>query len=169
MTYNPERVILDDMDAKEFVEWDSRFSIGIPQIDAQHKQLILMTNKLYKACQYSGDSAKEQFRATIREAVGYIRYHFTSEEKIMERIEYPGMEDHKREHRDFIQEVLEQVKDFEEGKRFVPHMFVRFLRDWVLSHIALTDTYLGEYLLHQRRGDFSEGYAQGGTAKPASE
>ena len=134
------------MDAKEFVEWDARYSIGIPLIDDQHKQLILMTNELYKACRYGGLEAKEQFKATVHKAVRYVKYHFSTEEQIMAKINYPIMDPHKKGHKDFVQELLCQVRDFEEGKRFVPYLFVRYLRDWVLSHIALTDSHIGEYL-----------------------
>jgi hemerythrin len=131
----------------EFVSWDDRFSIEIPLIDRQHKQLVAMTNQLFEACQGGGEPAKEQFKKTVREAVDYVKYHFSTEEQIMEKLLYSGFAAHKKEHTDFSQEVLSNVQAFEEGKKFVPNQFVRFLRDWILSHIAMTDSKLGEFLL----------------------
>jgi hemerythrin len=106
-----------------------------------------MTNNLYSACQYSNETAKEEFKKTVHNAVKYVKYHFSTEEQIMEKVSFPEFQDHKKQHTDFTQEVLNEVKAFEEGKKFVPNQFVRFLRDWVLSHIAITDSKLGEFLV----------------------
>jgi hemerythrin len=135
------------MAEQKFVEWDDRFSVGIPLVDSQHKQLIVMTNALYLACSYNTAAAKAQFQNTVHQAVAYVKYHFSTEEQIMEKTAYPGMADHKKQHADFVQTVFDNVKAFEEGKNFVPNQFVRFLKDWVLSHIAITDSKLGDFLI----------------------
>ena len=132
---------------EKFVEWEERFSVGVPLIDSQHKQLIAMTNELHNACRTDETLAKEQFGSTVREAVAYVKYHFSTEEQIMEKIAYPVIAEHKKIHAEFVQEVLKNVKDFEGGKKFVPNHFVRFLRDWILSHVALNDSKLGAYIV----------------------
>ena len=141
----------------KFVEWDDRYSIFIPVVDDQHKRLIDMTNQLHNACRLGDSSAHEQFRLTIREAVSYVKYHFSTEEQIMETTAYPGFADHKKIHTEFAQEVLKNVSAFEEGKKFVPNQFVRFLRDWVMSHIAFVDSKMGEYIVElQKSGELSK-------------
>lgn len=135
------------------IEWEDRYSVGIPLIDSQHKQLIITTNELYKACQFGTELLKEQFKKTAQETVTYVKYHFSTEEQIMEKTAFPEISAHKKHHAEFIQKVLKDVTDFENGKKFVPHQFVRFLRDWVLSHIAIVDSKLGDYLLDlQKKG-----------------
>ena len=135
------------MKEQNYVKWDDRYSIGIPLVDNQHKQLVVLTNELYKACHFSNEAAKEKFRKAIREAVAYVKFHFSVEERIMEKADYPEYAVHKKHHIEFIQEILNNVMAFETGKRFVPRQFAKFLWDWILSHIAITDSKLRDHLL----------------------
>jgi hemerythrin len=144
---------------ENFITWEDRFSIGVPLIDSQHKQLIATTNDLYKACLFNDEYAKEQFRTTVRDAVAYVKHHFSTEEQIMEKVGFPGIAEHKKIHAEFALEVLRNVEEFEKGQKFVPNQFVRFLKDWVLSHIAVIDIYLGHFIV-DRQSIKQEGIAR---------
>ncbi|MDR1025219.1 MAG: bacteriohemerythrin [Treponema sp.] len=134
-----------------FVEWDDRYSVGIPLIDEQHKELIRLTNELYQGCLTGDDEAREFFFNAARGATDYVKYHFSAEERMMENIKYPYLAEHRRRHEDFIIKVLEDVKSFQGGRKFVPNNFVRFLRDWILSHIAIEDTRYARYIMELKR------------------
>ncbi|MDR1868069.1 MAG: bacteriohemerythrin [Treponema sp.] len=121
------------------VEWDERFSVGIDAMDNQHKKLFELTNNLYAACLKGKDAVNKYFYEVIHETVDYIRFHFTAEERILEQIQYPRLVEHRKEHEAFVQRVLNDVKEFEDGRAFVPNAFVRFLKDWILTHIAVSD------------------------------
>jgi hemerythrin len=149
------------MTDKEFVEWHNSYSIGIPLIDEQHKELINLTNKLYESTLGSMSNSKVVFMRTIRGAVDYVGYHFSTEEMVMQRVHYPDLPTHKKEHADFVLEVLKEVEDFKSGKKYTPNAFVRYLKDWVLAHIAVSDKRLGEYLVKLKR----RGGLQGITVK----
>ena len=138
-------------DDKNIISWENRLSVNIPLIDNQHKLLIAMTNKLHEACRSGDETGKEQFMKTISEVVSYISYHFSSEEQIMERTGYPGYGIHKRHHMEFVHQVLQNVASFEKGKKYVPNQFVRFLRDWILSHIAFMDSKLGQFIVNLQK------------------
>ncbi|MDR2537455.1 MAG: bacteriohemerythrin [Treponema sp.] len=134
---------------EDFVTWEDRYVLGIPFIDAQHKELLRLTNALFVACQ--GGSANDIFRETIKGTVKYVTEHFSAEEVMMNRIKYPGLAEHKKEHEAFVQKVLEDVHNFESGRSFVPNAFVRFLKDWVLTHIAVTDKKYADYIMNLKR------------------
>ncbi|MDR3343488.1 MAG: bacteriohemerythrin [Treponema sp.] len=133
------------------VEWDDRYSVNIPFIDDQHKELIKMTNTLYAGCLQGDETARIYFKETIRSAVDYVKYHFAAEEQILEKINYPELAEHKRQHESFVKKVLADVQGFESGKSFVPNVFVRYLKDWVLTHIAMTDKRYSEYIQNLKK------------------
>jgi hemerythrin len=81
----------------------------------------------------------------------YVKHHFSAEEKILENIQYPHSAEHKKQHEDFIRTMVEDVKKFQEGKKFVPNNFVRFLKNWILSHIAIADTQYAAYIMDLKK------------------
>ena len=141
-------------EARILVEWNDRFKLGIPLIDSQHANLIQQTNNLYWSCLQNTELANRYFIETAREAVNYVKHHFSTEEKLMLISKFRGYTTHKKEHEAFIKEVLSMTQDFTNKKNFVPNRFVRFLQEWVLSHIAVCDKEMADYfnlILEKRR------------------
>ena len=122
-----------------FVEWEAKYNTGIKTIDQQHKKLVMVTNELFESCAQGTSEANDAFKKILKDVVAYVKEHFSTEEKLMTDYGYPGYSDHKRQHEGFVIKVLEQVSLFEEGKKLVPNQFVRFLREWLLEHIAISD------------------------------
>ncbi|MDR2247138.1 MAG: bacteriohemerythrin [Treponema sp.] len=133
------------------IEWDDRYSMHIRFIDDQHKELINLTNRLYKGCLGGDETACSYFMEAIRGTVDYVKYHFSTEEKMLESIHYPDLAQHKKEHESFVKRVLEDVRKFQTGKKFIPNEFVRYLKDWVLTHIAIEDKKYSEYILNLKK------------------
>jgi hemerythrin len=119
--------------------------MGIKLIDDQHKGLLELVNELFNHS--TGNEAEERayFKEVIGQAVDYVKVHFATEEKYMLATKFPGYEEHKKTHNDFVLAVVKSVKDFETGKRLVLVNFSRFLKDWVLGHIAVMDVKYSEY------------------------
>ena len=132
---------------KPFITWQDSYSVGINLVDEQHKHLINLTNKLFDACMAGKDKSKNVFFDTIREAVDYVSYHFSTEEKVMAEVSYPHYGKHRQEHAYFVREVFKKADDYNSGRLFAPLSFVYFLRDWILHHIAISDKKMGDYLL----------------------
>ncbi|MDR2479160.1 MAG: bacteriohemerythrin [Treponema sp.] len=125
--------------ADELVTWTDDFSVENEQIDLQHKELVRMTNEFYSGCQMGGVLAKVYFMKTIQGAVLYIKTHFATEEAIMRQADYPGFEDHRQQHADFVSEVTRQIQIFEKEDNPDPAGFIKYLMNWVLQHIANSD------------------------------
>jgi hemerythrin len=139
------------MKEKNVVQWQNSYSVNIRLIDEQHMELIRLTNKLFASCMGGQQKSTVVFLDIIHSAVEYTGYHFSTEEKIMERINFPEYAAHRKEHKDFVREVYQKVEDFKAGKNLAPLTFVYFLRDWILQHVAVRDRKLGDYLVYLKR------------------
>ena len=135
------------------VKWQDSYSVGIKVIDEQHIKLIKLTNKLFNSCISGQERTKSDsiFLGVINEVIDYVGYHFSTEETVMERVNYPAYKNHKQEHIAFVKEVLQKVEEFNAGKINAPLSFVYYLRDWILNHIAVNDKKLGKHLIDMKR------------------
>jgi hemerythrin len=132
-------------DKTERVEWSDSYSMGIKLIDDQHKGLLDFVNDLFNHSTGNEREERAYFKEVIHQAVQYIKEHFATEEKIMLATKFPGYAEHKKAHDEFTLTVVKSVKDFESGKRLVLVKFAYFLKDWVLTHIAVMDVQYAGY------------------------
>ena len=130
---------------EDSVTWDNVYSVGFDPIDNQHKELVIMINQLFDACKQGSEAADKVFLQTIKSAVKYARNHFADEEQFMLKADYPDLNDHRKLHDDFVATVLKSMQEFESGKT-APVEMARFLKNWLLSHIAKSDKQYAPYL-----------------------
>ena len=130
---------------REQVRWQDSYSLGIRIIDNQHKALLDFVNELFNHA--TGNEAEERlwFKDVIQQAVKYVKDHFAHEEKYMIMTKFPGYAEHKKAHDEFTLTIVRSVQEFDSGKRLVLEKFANFLKDWVLSHIAIMDRQYGDY------------------------
>jgi len=139
----------DNSKIADIVVWDDKYATGIGVIDAQHKHLLEMTNSLYKACITRDKELETVFKNVMSDMVKYVHFHFDAEINLLHAVKYPDCHNHKMKHDALIKDILAVVKEYHEGKHFVPNRFVRTLRDWILSHIAINDSEYGIFVHEQ--------------------
>jgi len=132
--------------ANQFISWENRSSVGIEVVDRQHRHLINLTNKLIEACLADQQTAAERFRKTIKEAVVYAKVHFKTEEELMQKYRYPEYPIHRAEHLEFVKKILDEANNYDDSRKFIANNFAEFLKDWILSHIAITDRNFAPFL-----------------------
>lgn len=127
------------------MEWDDKLSVGVMQIDNEHKQLIKMVNELHDAIR--ANHGKEVLGKVLDGLIAYTGAHFGHEESEMKRTAYPQASTHVAEHQALVKKVLEIHAAYKAGKHAVLGMeTLAFLRDWLVKHIKGTDMALGAYL-----------------------
>ena len=79
----------------KLVEWSERFSVGITKLDDHHKVLFNIINDMKIECDKEKPGELDGF---FRALLEYTEYHFTAEEAVMKKMNYPQIEDHKKQH-----------------------------------------------------------------------
>jgi hemerythrin len=127
-------------------EFDDSLVTGNEMIDTQHKELIDKINNLLESCELGKD--KITAVKTLEYLADYTEFHFGEEEKLQAEIAYPGIEEHKAEHKKLIQVVedLHEMLEEEEGPTaaFVEQVNKNVI-EWLYKHIKGFDRSVAEY------------------------
>ena len=118
-------------------QWTDAYSVGIPEIDHQHKGLIRLINDLHLAMLER--RAKLGLSAILHSLVRYTEQHFQYEETMMKERKYSALAAHQQEHRDLTRQVKELQNRFDSGKLLITNEVMRFLKEWLTNHILQRD------------------------------
>lgn len=133
---------------KHFVEWTEELSVGIEEIDAQHKILVGLINRLYDETIIHKAGA-EVLNEILNELVEYTIIHFAVEESLFRIFDYPGIEVHTQHHNDLKSQVAELQKKLKSGEATLNKDLLIFLKTWLQQHILQEDKLYGPYLIQQ--------------------
>lgn len=126
-----------------FISWSDKFSIGVKQIDDQHRKLFELVNNVYEHAH--SDSAKDLINSSLNELIDYTDYHFKEEEAFMVSNEYIRYEQHKMAHDNLRLQVVDFKSAISQGKGDTK-AFLKFLFDWLTKHIMDQDKKIGKYM-----------------------
>lgn len=126
------------------IVWGDILSIGVDEIDEDHRKLVGIFNILNHAVQ-EGESP-EYLAATLEELINCTVWHFSHEERLMLKHRYPEMAEHQAEHRDLIKSAQELQQELLRADKAVAEEHIVFLERWLTEHIFTADLRLGNYL-----------------------
>ena len=121
----------------EIIQWSESISVNNYEIDNQHKNLIHLTNNLILNSNAKVNS--EIIGETLTKLYQYIKEHFKDEEALLAKLNYPKLEEHKKEHRKFVLKIAGFCKDVFERKSTVTEEMINFLVFWLLNHTSVDD------------------------------
>ncbi|MFZ4617951.1 MAG: bacteriohemerythrin [Rectinemataceae bacterium] len=119
------------------INWNDSLSVGLLEIDGQHKKLVDLVNKLHEAMKIG--QAKEILVHIFKELIDYTGNHFRKEEIYMKAFSYPAFATHKNEHDLLVLKVTALEKELEAGSEMIPMEVMDFLKGWLSDHIQGTD------------------------------
>jgi hemerythrin len=120
-----------------YIVWSEKFSIGIKEIDDQHKKLIEQINILHSAMREG--KAKEVMGNILNELKAYTKYHFSNEEKAFEKYNYSEKYSHIQKHNGFVKRLGEITDQYNSGSLVISINLLDFLNKWVSEHIQKED------------------------------
>jgi len=131
-------------------QFDSKFIVGVEQIDREHQRLFEIAGRVHDGLSASGKATEAATRAAVAELLDYTATHFTSEESLMERAGYPGLEEHRRQHRHLLAQARDMEMRAEIGDLSMPIELSRFIYRWLVDHIEASDKRIGEFVAAQK-------------------
>lgn len=112
--------------------WSSELDTGISEIDQQHKQIMVLINRLQDA-RDSGD--REGILAVVNDLVDYTVSHLDFEESMLEKVQYEFLGGHKKVHTLLVRNVKGIQQRIQAGEDVV-HELHSLLHRWLFNHIC---------------------------------
>ena len=135
------------------LNFDDSFIIGLPEIDNQHKFIMIAYNNIVNDAQRFRRSKSatsiitERFRPLFR----IIGDHFADEESIMRSFDYPGLIDHICQHDQFMCDTLSMIVEAETCSIGLEQI-IFVVGAWISGHILISDKYFGDFLMSREGG-----------------
>lgn len=132
------------------IAWTPDLSVGVGEIDSQHREFIRLITNMPKELDASYDAKKAVELIVFLE--GYADRHFKTEEMFMSVYSYPQADAHKVLHDKFRLElaVMREKAEKEEAGKVILEINRR-IYNWFVEHIKVIDTKLGDFLKGKMR------------------
>lgn len=130
------------------IEWDEQLSMGVEEVDNQHKELIRIANVLLKAVENKRET--RILENVIRRLREYTVFHFNSEETLMEKVSYPKRGEHAQAHNSLKNKVKKYQRVIYKKETLDPERVLKFLKIWLLKHILEKDRDFANFLHGQQ-------------------
>ena len=132
----------------EKLEWKDKYNTGNTRIDLEHKVFIGLVQEFVDEVERG--SSHESIAALAQEILKYASFHFYSEERMMERINYSNAIAHRNMHKALIFELGSRITSL--GARTKQYTeLATFLVAWFLDHTITEDLKLADSLADYER------------------
>ncbi len=119
----------------DLIRWKDEYSVGVIEIDNQHKELFKMLNILFEAI--GNDDDKKRMGKVLDDMVDYVDFHFKSEEKYI--VKMPNFITHRLEHWEFVKQTMNYQKRYSNNEDIAIREIFDFQLNWLKKHIIETD------------------------------
>ena len=123
------------------MKWDESFSVQNTEMDKQHQKLFELLNNLNQAMEKG--KGRETLPEIFNDLVQYTRVHFSAEETLLQKHNYPDLSIQKQQHQVLIAQISKLQEKFSSGD-FSSSLETRdFLNHWLIDHIKGHDQKYG--------------------------
>lgn len=124
-------------------EWDEKYTVKIERFDEAHKKLIQLMNEVYRVIKSKKNDG--QTESILNELYDYTKTHFNDEINMMEKYNYPDVEEHREEHNEFIRELDNIKQMIGRQSNLLNVQLLNFIKDWLINHIMKSDAKYGQF------------------------
>jgi len=132
-------------------DWRKEMDTHIEIIDFQHKQFFAIGREIEQLITTKCIGVTdEQLLKVVCELRDYVAYYFYEEERMMQQVDYPGLELHKAEHQEGVRKV--QMIDFHR-LRENPLVGLKAIKDdmqeWSFQHMLVSNIQMAKEIKDQ--------------------
>jgi len=126
------------------LKWKPAYSLGIPSVDHEHREMIEMINNVY--ARLESNAGSDQVEAALEDIYAGIALHFALEERHMREAGYREYEEHKDEHEDLLDQIRDMMDEYADNPQAGRESLQKSLSDWFGKHFATFDARLHHHL-----------------------
>jgi hemerythrin len=126
------------------LEWLPEYSVGVEELDAQHRSLHDIFNRMIEEQNEPYNAAK--FSASLASLIHYAYVHFATEEHYLTLAQFPDLKEHVIEHVGFIMKTMSLATKVEEENQDHRIELLLYLREWFTAHVLGSDRKYISYL-----------------------
>ncbi len=127
------------------IAWREDFTIGLPDVDYEHRELVSMINALLESL--GPDTGVPQIVAALGEIHARIALHFALEERDMHQLHYAAAAEHKDDHERLLDDILDIIDTVESPLDYDPEALGDRLSRWFTGHFRTHDARLHRWLV----------------------
>ncbi len=125
--------------------WRPDLATGIPEVDAQHRELLERIAALYAAARH-GDTSHAPESLAYRER--YAAEHFAAEERAMAALAYPALAEHAALHATFRDALAQRKRDFgvHGSESILLVDLLCWMDGWLNDHVRAADAAMARFV-----------------------
>ncbi|MGL5453055.1 MAG: diguanylate cyclase domain-containing protein [Aeromonas sp.] len=120
------------------LQWHSDHECGNLSIDAEHRQLFVLTNRLLK-CMKDRDNNPAPFLAAMAKLFEMSHLHFITEEQILADIDYSELASHRQDHINLLTKAGQIMEAAKAGTLGNDELLNFLIQELVVGHMSQSD------------------------------
>lgn len=126
------------------IEFTDDLRLDIKVVDDQHRKLVDLINGLIDL--EADEASSEAIPQALEELADYIEIHFQTEEEMMKAVDFPALDEHHKQHAEFVKKTIQFNHDYRVGEANLGVEMLIFLSTWLIDHIKGEDPKFVPYL-----------------------
>ena len=130
------------------IAWSDSLSVGVPEMDEEHRRFIARVNELNRAIIECEDKVSVARRMNLM--LMQAAEHFAHEEELLDRSKYPHSAAHKAKHADLSAQFDRVMKEFEQSElSFIWALKGLSLKQRLVEHLLTEDIKYRDFMRAQ--------------------
>ncbi len=118
--------------------WQGSHECGHPRIDAEHRQLFVLTNRLLERMK-DNEAHPALYLESLENLFEMAHHHFTFEESLLAELDYPELETHRQDHQQLLQKAAQLMNAARAGTLGNDELLNFIIQELVVGHMSQAD------------------------------